>query len=52
MVICRDCGKEIINGQYQEIHTKRKTKIYICNECVKKLFGKEVINADNSKQSV
>lgn len=37
VAICRECEKEVLS--YQTIHTKRKTKIYICNECLKKIKG-------------
>ena len=32
---CRECKKEVLDN-YQIIETKRKDKIYICNECLKK----------------
>ena len=44
MAICRDCGKDKVTG-YQEIHTRRKTIVIICNECLKKYQRKEVANA-------
>lgn len=50
MVVCSECDKEIWTG-YQTIQTKRKTTRYICKECYKKLFGKEVNSARDSKES-
>lgn len=45
-VICRECNREVI-GNYQMIQTKRKTTVYICNECLKKI-REEVQSARNS----
>lgn len=50
MVICSECNKATYTD-YQTIQTKRKTTRYICKECYKRLFGKEVNSARDSKES-
>lgn len=47
MPICVDCKKECSTGM-QEIHTQRKTVIYICNNCIKKYRRKEANSARDS----
>lgn len=47
MAICIDCGKEVLT--YQTIETKRHTKVYICNECLKKRRRGNVNNARDNK---
>lgn len=46
MAICMDCKKDKLTD-YQEINTRRKTKVIICNECLKKYQRKEVASARN-----
>ncbi len=36
MAICRECGKDWALD-YQEIQTKRKTKVIICNQCLREM---------------
>lgn len=49
MAICSDCGKDVLTN-YQTIETKRGSKVYICNDCVRKTQRKEVDSArDNQK---
>lgn len=45
-VICRECNREVLT-EYQTIEIKRKTKIHICNECLKKM-KEEAQRARNS----
>lgn len=40
MPICINCGQEVLTN-YQTIETKRKTKVYICDTCVKKSQRKD-----------
>lgn len=47
VVVCRECNKEKMDD-YQTIETKRKTKIYICNDCVEKMRN-EAQRARDSK---
>lgn len=51
MKVCRECKKEILSDKFQTIQTKRKTTIYICNKCVKEIYGIEVERAINSQKS-
>ena len=36
MAICSECNKDVV-AHYQEIQTKRKTTVIICNECLDKM---------------
>ena len=36
VVICRECNREVLTS-YQEIQTKRKTTVIICDECLEKM---------------
>ena len=51
MVTCNQCNKQTCK-QCHEIKTKRGTTYYICPECYKKMTGKDIEIAGDSKESV
>lgn len=51
MEVCRECNRTVYSG-FQLIKTARKTTVVICDECMKKIYGKEVASAGDSKESL
>ena len=51
MEVCRECNRTVYSN-FQLIQTSRKSKVVICNDCMKKVYGKEVDGAGDSKESL
>lgn len=48
MAICRECNKEVLTD-FQEIKTKRKSTVVICNKCLEEMKEENRRARDNQK---